>query len=310
MRSIASAAALVKAAARAASEDRVPMMGAALAYYAVFSIAPLLVIVIGVAGVVFGQGGGEGVLEAVRGHVGESGDRAVRAMVAGVSSRPRAGAAAAAAGFAVMLVGASGVFGQLQEALNVIWKAELGPGAGWGVAARRRLLSFGMVGAAALVLLVSLVVGAGLSAAGTVVGGVLPGGEAAWQAVNLAVSVGVTSALFAMIFKALPDVRLPWRDALLGGFWTSVLFSLGELAIGLYIGRSGVASAYGAAGSVVALLLWVYYSSQIVLFGAELTRAYVERSGTPVALKEHAVSTAKARGGRPSAISPAPGPSR
>ena len=150
------------------------------------------------------------------------------------------------------------MFGQLQEALNVIWKVTLKPTAGWGTTLRRRLLSFGMVGVIAFLLLVSL---------------------------------GVISALFALIFKVLPDVRLPWRDALLGGFFTSLLFSLGKLGIGLYLGKSGVASTYGAAGSVIVLLLWVYYSSQILLFGAELTRAYAERGGRRIAPKEAATAT-------------------
>lgn len=308
-----SAVSLIKAAARGASEDKVPMMGAALAYYTAFSIAPLLVIAIGVVGIVFGASGGEGVFESVRGLVGEKAAHAVRLMVEGASSRPRAGVVATALGLATLLLGASGVFGQLQEALNVIWKAKLRPDAGWGFTLRRRLLSFGMVGVIAFLLLVSLVVSAGIAAAGKLFSGILPGGEAVWQAANLAVSLGVTSALFALIFKALPDVRLAWRDALVGGFFTSVLFNLGQFAIGLYLGKSGVASAYGAAGSVIVLLLWVYYSSQIVLFGAELTRAYVESSGRPLALKENAVpvlsaveaaaaAEKRARNGRPAAV--------
>mgnify|MGYP001619181706 CR=1 FL=1 len=313
MNPITSAVSLIKAAVRGASEDKVPMMGAALAYYTAFSIAPLLVIAIGVVGIVFGASGGEGVFETVRGLVGEKAAHAVRLMVEGASSRPRAGVVATAIGLATLILGASGVFGQLQEALNVIWKAKLRPDAGWGLTLRRRLLSFGMVGVIAFLLLASLIVSAGIAAAGKLFIGILPGGEAVWQAVNLAVSLGVTSVLFAMIYKALPDVRLPWRDALIGGFFTSVLFSLGQFAIGLYLGKSGVASAYGAAGSVIVLLLWVYYSSQIVLFGAELTRAYVERSGRPLALKENAVPTLSAvdaagtaekrvRNGKPAAV--------
>lgn len=290
MKQIHSAVSLVKAAARGASEDKVPMMGAALAYYTALSIAPLLVIAIGVVGIVFGASGGEGVFETVRGLVGEKAAHAVRLMVEGALSRPRAGVIATAVGVVTLLIGASGVFGQLQEALNVIWKAKLQSSAGWGFTLRRRLLSFGMVGVIAFLLLVSLVVSAGIAAAGKLFSGILPGGEVVWQAVNLVVSLGVISALFALIYKALPDVRLAWRDALIGGFWTSVLFSLGKFAIGLYLGKSGVASAYGAAGSVIVLLLWVYYSSQIVLFGAELTRAYVVRSGRPIPLKENAVA--------------------
>lgn len=293
MKTIASAFDLLKDAARASSEDKVPMMGAALAYYTAFSIAPLLVIAIGVVGIVFGESGGDSVFETVRGLVGEKAAHAVRAMVEAAAGRPRAGVVATAVGIAALLLGASGVFGQLQEALNVIWKAKLRPDAGWAVTLGRRLLSFGMVGVIAFLLLASFLVSAVIAAAGKLFIGLLPGGEAVWQAVNLAVSLGVTSALFALIYKALPEVRLLWRDALVGGFFTSVLFSLGQLALGLYLGKSGVASAYGAAGSVIVFLLWVYYSSQIVLFGAELTRAYVARSGRPIALRRSAVSTAR-----------------
>lgn len=267
------------------------MMGAALAFYTAFSIAPILVIAIGVVGIVFGEKGGEGVFETIRGLIGDNGALAVQSMVEGASSKPRAGVAATAVGIVTLIVGASGVFGQLQEALNVIWKVTLKPTAGWGVTLRHRLLSFGMVGVIAFLLLVSLVVSAGVAMAGKLFTGALPGGEAVWQAVNALVSFGVISALFALIFKVLPDVKLPWRAAWIGGLWTSLLFSAGKLAIGLYLGKSGVASTYGAAGSLIVLLLWVYYSSQILLFGAELVRAQVERSGLRVAPKESATRT-------------------
>jgi membrane protein len=291
MKAIKSAVRLVKAAARASSEDKVPMMGAALAYYTAFSIAPILVIAIGVVGIVFGERGGTGVFDTIRGLIGDNGALAIQSMVDGAASKPHAGVVATAVGIVTLLVGASGVFGQLQEALNVIWKVTLKPTAGWGVTLRRRLLSFGMVGVIAFLLLVSLVVSAGLSAAGKLFMGALPGGEAVWQAVNAIVSFGVISALFALIFKVLPDVKLPWRVAWTGGLWTSLLFSAGKLVIGLYLGKSGVASTYGAAGSVIVLLLWVYYSSQILLFGAELTRAQVERSGLRVVPKDSATRT-------------------
>ena len=267
------------------------MMGAALAYYTAFSIAPLLVIAIGVVGIVFGEKGGAGVFDTIRGLIGDNGALAVQSMVQGAASKPQAGVVATAVGIVTLLVGASGVFGQLQEALNIIWKVTLKPTSGWGVTLRRRLLSFGMVGVIAFLLLVSLVVSAGLSAAGKLFTGSLPGGEAVWQAVNALVSFGVISALFALIFKVLPDVKLPWRVAWTGGLWTSLLFSIGKLGIGLYLGKSGVASTYGAAGSVIVLLLWVYYSSQILLFGAELTRAQVERSGRRIEPKGSATRT-------------------
>ena len=291
MRAIKSAFSLVKMAARGMVEDKVPTMGAALAYYTAFSIAPLLVIAIGVVGVVFGEKGGAGVFEAIRALIGDNGAQAVQSMVEGAASKPHAGVVATVIGVITLLIGATGVFGQLQEALNVIWKVTLKPTTGWGVTLRRRLLSFGMVGVIAFLLLVSLVVSAGLAAVGKLFAGALPGGEAVWQAVNMLVSVGVIAVLFALIYKVLPDVRLPWRIAWIGGFWTSLLFSFGKLAIGLYLGKSGIASTYGAAGSVIVLLLWVYYSAQILLFGAELTRAYVELSGRRIPPKENATWT-------------------
>ena len=275
-------------AVEASSADGLPEMGAALAYYTVFSIAPLLVIAMGAAGLVFGERGGAEILDAVSGVVGPTGAQAIRGMLEGAAANPRGGVVAASVGVIALVVGGSGVFGQLQQSLNRIWKVELRPDADWTLAVRRRLLSFGMVGAIAFILLVSLVASAALSAAGKYFAGTLPGGEAPWQALNALVSFLVVSGLFGLVFKVLPDARLPWRDALRGGFWTSLLFTAGKVGIGLYLGRSGFASAYGAAGSLVALLVWVYWSSQIVLFGAELTRAYAKREGLHAAPKSSA----------------------
>jgi membrane protein len=279
---------VLKEAVSGVTRDRVPMMGAALAYYTVFSIAPLLVIATGVAGLVFGQRGSAEIMDAVGGVVGPNGAKAIESLVQGAAAKPQAGLVATVAGVVALILGASGVFGQLQEALNVIWKVELRPDAGWGLTLRRRLLSFGMVGVIAFLLLASLLVSAALSAAGKYLHGALPGGELPWQAANALVSFLVITVMFALIYKVLPDARLPWRGALRGGLWTSLLFSIGKLGIGLYLGRSGVASAYGAAGSLVVLLMWVYYSSQIVLFGAELTRAYAVRDGLHPAPKPSA----------------------
>lgn len=268
----------MKTALRASAEDRVPMMGAALAYYTVFSIAPLIVISMGVAGLFFGERGGAEILDAIGGVTGERGAQAVRAMVESAASRPHAGLVATVVGIVTLLLGASGVFTQLQDSLNVIWKVRPAPEGAWNATARRRLLSFGMVGAIAFLLLASLLVTAVLSAAGRFVGAASES-AAWWQTVNTFVSVAVITGLFALVFKFLPDARLPWRDALRGGFWTSLLFTAGKSAIGLYLGRTAVASTYGAAGSFVVLLAWVYYSAQIVLFGAELTRAYALLEG-------------------------------
>ena len=286
-----SAGAAAKEALRGMSEDKATTMAAALAYYTVFSIAPLLVISIAAAGLVFGDGGGDQIFQSIRGLVGDDGGRAIRSMVEAAARKPRTGAVATALGVVALLFGASGVFGQLQESLNMIWRVGLKPTAGWPETIRHRLLSFGMVGVIAFILLVSLVVSAALSAAGKWMAGALPGGETVWQALNFAISFAVVSALFASVYKVLPDVRLPWREALAGGAATGGLFTLGKLGIGLYIGKSGVASAYGAAGSLVVVLLWVYYSSLIFLLGAELTRAWAAARGRPIAPKAEAEVT-------------------
>jgi membrane protein len=244
------------------------------------------VIVLGVVGLVFGQGGGEKIMDAVQGMVGENGGSAIRSMVQSTASKPQAGLVATIIGLLTLFLGASGVFVQLQESLNVIWKVAKKPSLGWKATLKQRLLSFGMVGAIAFLLLVSLVVSAGLSAMSGYLGeGLL------WQALNAAVSIAVTAFLFGAIFKVLPDVRLRWRDVLIGGLFTAILFTLGKAAIGAYIGKSSVASSYGAAGSLIVVLLWVYYSSQLVLFGAEFTRAYATRGGRKVEPKKDATIT-------------------
>ncbi len=279
MRALSRAGPVLKTALRGMARDRVSMMGAALAYYTVFSIAPILVIAMGLAGLAFGERGSAEILDAVSGVVGPGGAEAVRSMVEGAAAKPRTGVIATAAGVIAMLVGASGVFAQLQSSLNVIWNVELRPDAGWGIALRRRLLSFGMVAAVAFILLASLLVSAALSAASKYFADVIPGGTAPWVLLNTCVSLGVVSLMFGLVYKVLPDARLSWHDALRGGLWTSLLFNAGKSAIGLYLGKSGAASAYGAVGSLVVLLLWVYWSAQVLLFGAELTHAYALHEG-------------------------------
>lgn len=283
--------ALLKAAGRGMGEDMAGSMAAAVAYYTAFSIAPLLVITLGVAGLVLGEDAGGGLFAAIEGLVGEPGAGAVRSMVEAAASRPRAGALATALGALTMLLGASGVFGQLQVALNLVWKVATKPSAGWGAVLRQRLLSFGMVAVVGFLLLVSLVASAALAAAGTWLAASLPGGKLLWSLVNGLLSFAVTAGLFAALFKLLPDVRLRWRDVAMGGAVTAALFTLGKAAIGAYLGRSGVASSYGAAGAVIVLLLWVYYSAQILLFGAELTRVLVTRDGRSPRPKEGATLT-------------------
>ncbi len=280
-----------KKSAQGMSNDSVPMMGAALAYYTMFSIAPLLIIAIGVAGVVFGEGASVHVFDAIKGMVGPQGASAIQSMVKAAANRPHAGLVATIVGIVTLIVGASGVFQQLQQSLNIIWKVATHPKAGWWMFIRQRLVSFGMVAVIGFVLLVSMFVSAGLTAAGTWAGGALPGGHAVWEVVNFVFSLAVISLLFAAVQKLLPDVQLTWRDVLIGSVVTGLLFDIGKTVIGLYIGHSGVSSSYGAAGSLIVILLWVFYSSQILFFGAEFTRAWATRGGRKIAPKPGAIYT-------------------
>lgn len=282
---------LLKDATFAWWEHKVPRLGAALAYYTIFSLGPLMLIIIAIAGQVFGEEAAQGqIVQQIQGLVGEEGAKAIEAML--ISARkPSAGIVATVLGVVMLLFGASGVFGQLQDALNTIWGVTPKPGRGlWGFL-KDRFLSFAMVVGIAFLLLVSLVVTAALSALGTLFGewGASVGGQAA----NFVISFGVITFLFAMIFKVLPDVRLAWRDVWVGAALTSLLFTIGKLLIGLYLGRSSTASAFGAAGSLVVLLIWIYYSAQILFFGAEFTRAYAAKRGSRVTATPNAVPITK-----------------
>ena len=252
---------LLKQAFDAWQEDYAPSMGAALAYYTLFSIAPLLLIVIAVAGLAFGDDAARGEIFAqLRGLMGDDGAAAVERLIQ-AADHPEGGAIATATGVAMLLLGAMTVFGELQNALDRIWRAPARKQAsGWLNLVRSRLLSFGMILAVAFVLMVSLALSAVLAALGK------------WWALDLAASFAVTTLMFALIYKIIPRVRIRWRDVWAGAAVTAALFALGKLLIGLYLGRSGVASAFGAAGSLVAMMVWVYYSAQIFLLGAEFTK--------------------------------------
>lgn len=250
-------------------DDKCPRLGAALAYYTAFSLAPLLVIAVAVAGFVFGREAATGHLYGqIENMVGKQGAGAVQAMVAN-SANLGSGIAATAVGLAVLLLGAIGLFGELQDSINSVWGVRPKPGRGWRGFLRDRLLSFSMVLGSAFLLLVSLVVSAILAPLANFLG----------HAAHMAVSFLVITLLFAMIFRYLPDALIAWRDVWLGAAITSLLFALGKTLIGLYLGRSAVGSTFGAAGSLAVLLIWLYYSAQIFLFGAELTRTFAERAG-------------------------------
>jgi membrane protein len=262
------------------SEDFAPSMGAALAYYTVFSIAPLLVIAIAVAGIFFGEDAARGqIFEQLRGLLGDRGAGAIEAAVKSASQTGHSGLAAVI-GVVTLLIGATTVFGELQSDLDRIWDSPKPEHAGfWGIV-KGRLLTFGVVLGVGFLLLVSLVLSAGLSALGKLWGNLVPGWEILLQTINFVVGFGVITGLFAMIYKLLPRCEIGWRDVWIGAAVTSLLFAVGKLLIGLYLGRSSAASSFGAAGSLVIVLLWVYYSAQIFLLGAEFTRTYSYRFGS------------------------------
>lgn len=274
---------LLKESAVAWSDDYAPSMGAALAYYTLFSLAPLLVIVIAIAGLVFGNEAASGQIHVqLRGLVGDDGAIAIQGLLRS-ASEPAGSMAASFVGVLMLLLGATSVFGELQSALDRIWRVPADPdGFGlWGLL-RTRLLSFGMILTIGFLLLVSLVVSAVLSAAGKWWGPALAGWESVLQTVNFAASFVIVTALFALIYKILPRVPVAWPDVWIGSAVTALLFTLGKFLIGLYLGKSTIASSFGAAGSLVALLVWVYYSAQIFLFGAELTWVYAHRYGSMI----------------------------
>jgi membrane protein len=253
------------------NRDNVPQLAAALAYYTAFSLAPLLMIAIGTAGLVFGQEAAEGrIVGQLAGLVGPQGGEAIQAMVAS-ARKPASGVLATTVGLLTLLLGASGVFGQLRESLNTIWDVPTRKGNFLRRLLSERFASFAMVLVIGFLLLVSLVLSTVLSALAEIAG---PGTDLVpvFQAVNLFVSIGFVTVLFALIYRFVPDARIPWRGVLGGALVAALLFNLGKFAIGAYLGRSAVGSAFGAAGSFVVLLVWVYYSAQILLFGAEVAQ--------------------------------------
>jgi membrane protein len=277
---------LLKSTASSWMDHKAPQLGAALAFYTIFAITPLFIIVLAIAGFVFGEDAARRQLFGqFHSLLGEQGGQALEAVIAAVS-RHESGARATVIALATLFIGATGVFAQLQDSLNTVWNLRRKPGKSLRGFIRVRLLSFAMVLAIGFLLLVSLVINAVLAAAYAWMSEALPGQEFVLQAVNFLVSIGAVTLLFAMMFKVLPDASIGWRDVWVGALITAVLFNVGKLLLGLYLGRSTVASVYGAAGSLVVILMWVYYSSQIFLFGAEFTRLYAIRSGSDVHAEE------------------------
>lgn len=272
---------LVKKTAIEWNDDNCSTLAAAMSYYTIFSLAPVIIIAVAVAGLLFGSKAAQGqIQEQIQGLVGESGAKVIESMVVS-ANKPSTGIIATVLSVLLLAFAASGVFVQLQQSLNVIWKAKAPPKMSGVVnLIRTRFLSLAMVLGIGFLLLVSLVLSAGLAAAGSFLNNLVPGWAILWQVVNLVVSFGVVTLLFGMIYKILPDAAVRWSDVWLGAAVTSLLFSLGKFGIGLYLGKGSVASTYGAAGSLAVVLLWVYYSAQILFFGAEFTQVYSKSHGS------------------------------
>ena len=264
--------------------DKVSRLAAALAYYTAFALAPVLVIVIAIASFLFEQSTVQGrIIDQLQGLLGEDGAKMVQEMLVSAQSQDSNSFLATVIGVALLIVGASGLFIQLQDALNTVWNVEARTDQGIWRLIRDRLLSFGMVLVIGFLLMVSLLLSAGLTAVSSFVGsGGLPGADIVWQIANALLSFGIITLLFGLIYKILPDAKIDWSDVWIGAAITALLFTVGKWLIGLYLGNSSAASAYGAAGSFVVLLLWIYYSAQILLFGAEFTQVYANRFGTRI----------------------------
>ena len=261
-------------------DDYAPSMGAALAYYTLFSIAPVLLIVVSVAGLVFGPDAARGEIFAqLRDLVGDEGAAAAQSLLQSLN-KPAQGIAATVVGIAALLLGAASVFAELQNALDRIWRAPPRQGSGLWNLVRTRLVSFGMILGVGFLLIVSLVASAAIAAIGKLYAHALVGWTIVAEGLNFALSFAFVTATFAMIYKILPRVPIGWRDVWTGAAATSLLFAIGKSLIGLYLGRSGFASGFGAAGSLIVLLVWTYYSAQIFLLGAEFTHVYAHARGT------------------------------
>ncbi len=274
--------------------DKASRLAAALSYYTIFSIAPLLIIVIAVVGAVFGEDAATGaVKQQLTSLVGQEGADVIQTAIQN-ASRPQAGTIASIISIVVLLFGATGLFTELQDSLNTIWEVQ--PKAGVKKMVRNRFLSFAMVLGIGFLLLVSLIISAVLQALINYFSHMLPGVDFIWQFLSFFLGFAITTLLFALIFKVLPDVKITWNDVAIGAIITSLLFSIGRYALGHYIGNTAFGSAYGAAGSVVVILVWVNYAAQILFFGAEFTQVYARRYGSQIVPADNAVPmTNKAR---------------
>jgi membrane protein len=272
-------------------EDKVPRLGAALAFYSMLSLGPLLLLALAAAGLIFGHEAAQGkIVDQIQGMIGPDGARAIQDMIADSAEKKDAGIVATAIGLGTLLIAASGVFGQLQDAMNTIWEVKPKKGRGIRGFIQDRFFSFTMVLGTGFLLLISLLLNTVLSAIGEYATGKFAQFALIMQAVNFIASFGIISFLFALIFKYLPDAKIAWRDVWIGAVLTAFLFTIGKFAIGFYLGHSSMSSSYGAAGSLVVVLIWVYYSSQILFFGAEFTQVYANRFGKRIVPSPNAVA--------------------
>jgi membrane protein len=284
-------------------EDKASRLAAALAYYTAFSIAPLVVIAIAIAALVYGEEAAQGQIATQLGAlVGKEAAEAIESLVESSYRQSGEGIIATVISIGLLFFGASNIFTQLQDSLNTIWEVAPKPGRGIKGIIKDRILSFGMVLGIGFLLLVSLILSTVLAALGNYLGGMMPGLQFLWSILNFLLSFGVISLLFALMFKFLPDVKITWGDVRIGAVITALLFTIGKSLISLYLGNSGVGSTYGAAGSLVVLLLWVNFSAQILFFGAEFTQVYANKYGSLIVPTENAVpltEEARAQQGMP-----------
>jgi membrane protein len=286
---------LIKKTASSWNEINAPRLGAALAYYTMLSVAPLLVVCIGIAGLVFGPKAAQDQISIqLQNVVGSQSAEALQSLLAHAGQRSE-GITAAVIGFVLLLFGASGVFGELRDSLNLVWGAQSTSGAGLMGMLKYRFVSFAMVLGVGFLLLVSLVLSAAIAAAGKFFTHFLPASEPLLHVSSSLFSFVVITVLFALLYKVVPDVPIQWRDVWIGAGVTSLLFAIGKFLIGLYLGKASVGSAYGAAGSLVVFIVWVYYSAQIFFLGAEFTHVFAERHGSHSGEKTDARTEPEAR---------------
>ena len=285
---------LLGEAASESIEDKAMRLSAALAYYAIFSLAPLVIIVISIAGLIFGEEAARGqIAEQIRQLAGDRAAEAIQSLVQSASGKT-ASVFATLLGLVALLFGASGVFGELKDALNTIWGVAVKPGRPLLTLIRDRFLSFTMVLGTGFLLLISLVISAAVAALSTYMRHRLPLPAFVWESLDFVISFGVVALLFAMIFKVLPNVQIGWHDIRIGALGTAFLFTIGKLLIGFYLGTSSIASSYGAAGSAIVILLWVYYSACILFFGAEFTKVYARKYGSGIVPNKRAMLVSEA----------------